>query len=247
MKLATFHDGTRDGALAVVSRDLTQGGQRRSRGCRPAHAAAAAGRLAVYAFEGRADLCGAERSGRRAPARALRDGRLRRGSLRCTIAARLSVGRRIGLREPRRAGAPRARGRDARELLDRAADVPGRIGHVPRRPRRDCAGGRGVGHRSGRRGGRHHRRRAHGGVSRGGGRAHLPPHAGQRRIAAQSHSGGAGQGLRLLPRQAVDGLLARGGHARRARAGLGGRQGAPAAAGIHQRCAAGPAQCGPST
>jgi hypothetical protein len=24
MKLATFHDGTRDGALAVVSRDLTK-------------------------------------------------------------------------------------------------------------------------------------------------------------------------------------------------------------------------------
>ena len=31
--------------------------------------------------------------------------------------------------------------------------------------------------------------------------------------------GGAGQGLRLLPRQAVDGVLARGGHARRARPG----------------------------
>ena len=45
------------------------------------------------------------------------------------------MGRRIGLRQPRRAGAACARRRDAGKLLDRAADVPGRLGHVARAPR----------------------------------------------------------------------------------------------------------------
>ena len=46
MKLATFRNGTRDGALAVVSRDLTKAVRAESSRCGPAHAAAAAGRLA---------------------------------------------------------------------------------------------------------------------------------------------------------------------------------------------------------
>ena len=42
------------------------------------------------------------------------------------------MGRWIGLRQSRRAGAPRAWRRDAGQLLDRPADVSGRLGRVPR-------------------------------------------------------------------------------------------------------------------
>ena len=76
----------------------------------------------------------------------------------------------------------------------------------------------------------------------GRGQSHLSAHAGQRRLAAQSDPAGAGQGLRVLPWQAVDGVLSRGGDAGRAGAGVARRQGASAAHRLRQRQAAGQAQ-----
>src|SRR5579859_6723983 len=54
-------------------------------------------------------------------------------------AASLSVGRRVGLCEPRGPGAPGARRRDAGKLLDRSLDVPGRVRRVPGPARPDPA------------------------------------------------------------------------------------------------------------
>ena len=54
-------------------------------------------------------------------------------------AARLPVGRRLGLRQSRRAGAHGARRGDAAGILDRSADVPGRLRpHARRRATTSC-------------------------------------------------------------------------------------------------------------
>ena len=53
-------------------------------------------------------------------------------------AARLPLGGRLGLRQPRRARAQGARRRDAAELLDRSAGLPGRLRRLPRRRRPTC-------------------------------------------------------------------------------------------------------------
>ena len=86
-------------------------------------------------------------------------------------AARLSMGGRLGLRESRRAGAQGARRGDAAQLLDRSADVSGRLRLVPRPARSDPDGRRSLGHRFRGRDRGHHRRRADGRRRRGGARA----------------------------------------------------------------------------
>ena len=59
----------------------------------------------------------------------------RRDRLRLALATRLSMGRRLGLRHPCRAGQEGARRRAARAVLDRSAHVSGRLGQL-RRPAR---------------------------------------------------------------------------------------------------------------
>ena len=133
-------------------------------------------------------------------------------------AARLPVGRRLGVRQSRRARAQGARRDDAARILDRSADVPGRVRQHARRVRRHRAGRRGVGHRLRGRGRGDHRRRADG---HDGGRcaAPRPPaDARQRRQPAQPDSGRARQGIRVLPVEAGERILAGRGHAGRARA-----------------------------
>ena len=76
---------------------------------------------------------------------------------------------------------------------------------------------------------------------------HPPGHAGQRRVAAQPDPGRARQGLRLLPVEAVLGLLAGRGDAGRTRRRLGRRQAAPAAARRPQRQAVRPGRMPAST
>ena len=128
---------------------------------------------------------------------------------RCAAATRLSVGGRLGLCEPCRAGPKGARRRDARELLDRPAHVPGRLGRDARAPRPDPARRRSLGLRP--RGGdrNRHRRRAARRFARGRARSHQIDRAGQRRQLAQPDPGRARQGLRLPPVQAGFGAVAR--------------------------------------
>ena len=149
--------------------------------------------------------------------------------------ARLSMGRRLGLCEPRGPRAAGPRRRDARELLDRPADVPGRLRQLPGAARSDPDGQRGLGHRPRGRGRGGHRRRADGRRRGGGGTGDPPGHAGQRCLSAQPDPGGTRQGLRLRAGQTRIGLLARGGDAGRAGAGLGWRAAAPAAVGRAER------------
>ena len=121
MKLASLKHG-RDGRLVVVSRDLAR--------CADASAC-------------RADLAGgARRLGRRraaphrdrgcARSRAHRARAVRPGEVRRAAAALARLGRRVGLREPCGAGAPRARRRAAGLVLDRSADVSRRLGRLHR-------------------------------------------------------------------------------------------------------------------
>ena len=153
MKLATQNDHTRDGRLVVVSRDLVA--LRGGAGDR-AHAA---GRARPLDRRG----AGTERDLRRAQRRPHAGrGTVRSGARDGAVAARLSVGRRLGLRQSRRTGAPRARRHDAAGVLDRSADVPGCVRPHARRVRGHRAAGRGVGHRFRGRDRGDHRRRAHG-------------------------------------------------------------------------------------
>ena len=156
-------------------------------------------------------------------------GAVRSGARDGAAAARLSVGRRFGLRQPRRTGAPRARRHDAARVLDRSADVPGRIRPHARRVRGHRADGRGMGHRFRSRDRGDHRRRADGHRRSRRAPAHPPADAGQRRQPAQPDSGGTGQGLRFLPVEARVGLLAGGGDAGRAGRCVARRQGTPTA------------------
>ena len=220
MKLATYKDGSRDGQLVVVSRDLAT-----------AHYASAHRRPACS----RCSTTGtsSRRSSRTWPTT------LNHGKARHAFAF-----------EPARCMAPlprayqwadgsafvnhvelvraRAQRRDAGELLDRPADVPGRQRRLPRPARR-------------------HRRRAAtdwgidfeaevavvtGDVAMGtsrrrGDRGDPPGDARQRRQPAQPDPGRARQGLRLLPEQAGDRVQPGRGHARRARRRLARRPPAP--------------------
>ena len=116
MKIATYKDGSRDGQLIVVSRDLAS-----------AHfATGIATRLQQLLDDWNflspqlEDLYATLNDGK---ARACL--RLRCPPVHGPPAAGLPVGGRIGLCEPRGAGPPRPQCRDARELLHRSADVPG--------------------------------------------------------------------------------------------------------------------------
>ena len=130
MKLASLKGG-RDGRLVVVVAAT-------SRWCATAapdraHPAGGAGRLGPRRAGAARAWPTALEHGERA-ARALPRARGRQPP-----AARLPVGRRLGLCEPRRAGAQGPRRRDAAELLDRSADVPGRLGRLPGPARSDPA------------------------------------------------------------------------------------------------------------
>ena len=210
MKLATLKNGTRDGQLVVVSRDLPRAvavDRRSRRHCRRAlddwardvHPASrrraamrwSAGCAGAFAFD---------------PRRATG-----------AAAARLSMGRRLGVRQSRRARAQGARRGDAGELLDRSARVPGRLGRFSRRRTRTCrcrarssasiSKARSRSSPTTSRWGRAATRRAD---------AHQAADARQRLVAAQSDSRRARQGLRLLSVEACDGVLARRRDARRA-------------------------------
>jgi hypothetical protein len=123
MKLATLKDGSRDGRLVVVSRDLSRYQHVPKISATLQHALdnwdLVAPRLEqVYRAERR--RCG------RCPA-------FRPAVLPLAAAARLSVGRRFGLHQPRGAGAQGAQRRSAGLVLHRSADVSGRFGQL-RRP-----------------------------------------------------------------------------------------------------------------
>ena len=158
-------------------------------------------------------------------------------------AARLPVGRRLGLRQSRRAGAQRARRDDAAGVLDRSADVPGRLRqHARRRATTSCCADEAWGIDF----------EAEVAVITGdvpmgaagadAARAHPAADAGQRRQPAQPDSGRTRQGLRLLPVEAGVGVLAGRGDARRTGRRLARRQGAPAAGVAPQRRAVRPAE-----
>ena len=220
MKLASLKQG-RDGRLIVVSRDLVA----RDRGgwdC----ADVASGARHVGAL-GAALAAGLSRAERR---RADRQLFVPAGRLRFAVAARLSVGGRLGLCHACRARAQGARGGDAGVVLDRSADVSGRLGQFHRARGRHPRRRRGVGHRHGRRGRRDHRRRADGRVAGAGAAADPALDAGQRRQLAQSDPEGIGEGVRLLSVEAGDGVFAGCGDAGRTWGSLARRQGSSAAA-----------------
>ena len=155
MKLATLKAGGRDGTLVVVSRDLVT--------CQAVpdiapHPAGRAGRLgprrAAPAARSTTQLNAGTR--RRTPSPSIE------ADCALAAAARLPVGRRLGLHQPRRAGAQGARRPGAAVLLHRSADVPGRLGQLRRPARSDRRAVRGLGRRPRGRGGGHHRRRADG-------------------------------------------------------------------------------------
>ena len=198
MKLASLKAG-RDGRLVVVARDLTRAVARTG----SPHAAArpwSAGprwspRCATGLAVGAGPADGAFPSTR---------------GLRLALATRLSMGRRLGLRHPCRAGQEGPRCGAARAVLDRSAHVPGRLGQLRRPARPDLGHQRGLGHRPRGRGRGDHRRRAHGHARRPGRPAHQAGPPGQRRHRARPDPRRARQGLRLPARQARQRLLAGG-------------------------------------
>ncbi len=180
MKLASLKGG-RDGRLAVVSHDLTRAVL--ARDIAPTLQAAlddwdeTAPRLMRHSMT----LLNAGR----------RRGRLflRCRGLRQPPAARLSMGGRLGLCHPCRTGAQGARRRDAAKLLDRSADVSGRLGQFSRPDRSDHRRRRKLGHRLRRRSRGDHRRRADGALRSDAAAAHQAGDAGQRCQPAQSDPG----------------------------------------------------------
>ena len=199
MKLASLAGG-RDGRLAVVARDL-------------ARAALATG--IAPTLQAALDDWARAKPALEALARELEAGRAEQRS-RSTQRDALSplpraypLGGRQRLRQSRRAGAQGARRDDAGVLLDRSARVPGRLGRLPaaRRPTRrsasedwgiDLEGEVAVVTDDVPMGTTAPRPRA----------AHPARHARQRLVAAEPDSRGARQGLRLLPVEAGDGVLA---------------------------------------
>ena len=143
------------------------------------------------------------------------------------LAARLPVGRRVGLHQPRGTGAGRAQGRCAGQFLHRPADVPGRQRRFPGPVRRGGLPLGGVRHRLRSRAGRDHRRPAHGRIARTRAGRHPPGHVGQRREPAQPDPGRTGQGLRLFAEQTGHGVQPGRGHAGRTGPGLGPRPAEP--------------------
>ncbi len=212
MKLATYKDGSRDGQLVVVSRDLgsahyatgiatgcsrcsTTGASWR-RNCRTCTTQLNAGK-ARHAFPFDPPQCMAP---------------LPRAYQWADGSAYINHVELV--RKARNAEVPS-------QLLHRPADVPGRQRRLHRPVRRRGRAQRGHGHRLRGRDRRRHRRREDGLHARAGARRHPPGHAGQRREPAQPDPGRTGQGLRLLPEQARDRLQPGGGDARRTRRRLG--------------------------
>ena len=117
MKLATYKDGSRDGQLVVVSRDLST-----------AHYATGIANQLQQVLDDwnflspqLQDLYDTLNQRQGAPRLSVRP-----GAVHGAAAARLPVGRRLGLHQPRGAGAHGAQLRGAGQLLHRPADVPGR-------------------------------------------------------------------------------------------------------------------------
>ena len=221
MKLATLKDGSRDGRLVVVSRDLSR--------------AVAVPRIAPTLQAALDDWNGAPallpmRTGELNEGEIARRDAVRSCARAFASAARLPMGRWLRVRQPCRAGAQGARCDDAAEFwtdplmyqggsdsfigprddivfadeacgIDLEAEVAVVTGDVPM-----------------------------GATPAGGGVVDSPADAGQRCEPAQPDSRGARQGLRLLSVQACVRLLAGGGNARRAGRRLARRQGSSAAA-----------------
>ena len=151
--------------------------------------------------------------------------------MRRAAAPRARLGRRVGLREPRRAGAPRARRRVASLVLDRPPDVPRRFGRISRVRAIPSRRRRRLGHRS------RSARSASSSATCRWARVLRQAAAAIRLIVIlndvtlpQPHSRRTRQGLRLSAGEAADGLLAGRGHAGRTRQRLGRRASFPAAA-----------------
>ena len=143
---------------------------------------------------------------------------VRSGAVHGAAAARLPVGRRLGLHQPRRAGARGAQRRDAGELLHRPADVPGRQRRLPRPVRRRRRAAARTGASTSRPRSRSSPATSPMGAdARAGARRHPPGDARQRREPAQPDPGRTRQGLRLLPEQAGDRVQPGRRDARRAR------------------------------
>ncbi len=199
MKLATLHDGTRDGRLVVVNRELTR--------CVAVPEIAGTLQAALddwtLAWPALAALSDELNASRLPDAIEFRAG-TRDGAL----AACLSVGRRLRVRQPRRAGAARARRNDASRVLDRSADVPGRVGPHARPLRGRQARRRSLGHRLRGRGRCRDRRRADGHDRIGCRTLRATAHARQRREPSQPDSRGACEGFRIPPVEACVVVLA---------------------------------------
>ena len=129
MKLATLRNGSRDGQLVVVSRDLTR--------ALPVPHIAATLQEALDDWARVRAAAARRRASRWSRARVTAAFAFDVDRAHGAAAARVSLGRRLGLRESRRARAQGARRRDAGELLDRSAGLPGRLGRFPRRRRED--------------------------------------------------------------------------------------------------------------
>ena len=129
MKLATLKNGTRDGRLVVVSRDLT----------RYTDASFLAPTMQAALDDWQRVVPASGGTGRIARPWRGAVGALPRERRAFAAAAGLSVGRRLGLCQPCRTGAQIARQRDAGQSSDRSTDLPGRLGFLPRPARSDRA------------------------------------------------------------------------------------------------------------
>jgi hypothetical protein len=205
MKLATYKDGSRDGQLVVVSRDLSTAHYATGIAHTPA---AGAGRLELHRAAAAGPVPHAE-PGQGAPrvplTRPCAWRRCRAPTSGPTARPTSTMWSWCGPRATRGAGQfytdPLMYQGGSDDLLGPCDPVvvPSEDGHRLRG--RDRGG---------------HRRRAHGRRRRAGAGRHSPADAGQRCVAAQPDSGRAGQGLWFFPEQAGHRLQPGGRHARRA-------------------------------
>ena len=206
MKVATLKDGTRDGRLVVVSRDLTR---------------------AADATDVAPTLLAAVESWATAEERLrVRFEQLESGTVESTAfdpcaahapaASGTAVDRRLRVRKSRAPDGPRPASRPGELVRGVPTRLPGRIRRlhraVRRRRRRRGVGG----DRLRGRGGRDRRRGSHADASRGRRASRQAPPPLQRRQPAELRPARALDRLRVLQRQAVVGVLPRRGHARRA-------------------------------
>ncbi len=235
MKLATLKNGTRDGELVVVSRDLAR--------CVAVPEIARTLQAALDDWERRA-VARRDLGRARTPAACRTRSRSIRARAMAPLPRAYQWAGRLGLRQSRRARAPRPRRRDAAGILDRPADVPGRVRQHARRVRGHRARRRGLGHRLRGRGRGHHRRRADGHAAAEAGRCirllMLVNDVSLRNLIPAELAKGFG----FLQSKPASGFLAGRGHARRAGRRLARRPGAPAARLAPERRALRPAERG---